>query len=98
MSLHSQCKVTELAVTGIGVELSFVMSSYCAFEITAQGFTHTALNRMQYFRSFTNKKLTNGNVYHQCVFIGQTFADYELIKKTVDEIKTSNFEEWSKNH
>ena len=98
MSLHSPCKVTELAIAGIGVVLPFVMTSYCAFEVTAQGFTHASLNRMQYFRSFTNKKLAAGGVYHQCVFIGQTFADYELIKKAVDEIKSTSFTEWHSTH
>ena len=69
------------------------MASYCAFEITAQGFTHLALNRMQYFRTFINKKQETG-AYHQCVFIGQTVNENELIKKTVDEIKEVGFAKW----
>jgi hypothetical protein len=93
MSLHSHCKVSELAITGIGVELPFAMSSYCAFEITSQGFTHMSMNRMQYFRSFINKKMS-GYVYHQCVFVGQTIADNDLIKVTVEDIKASSFDEW----
>ncbi len=94
ISLHAPCQVTELAITGIGVQLPYVMASYCAFEITAQGFTHLALNRMQYFRTFINKKLSNG-AYHQCVFIGQTVKDNELIKKTVEEIKQVGFDKWN---
>lgn len=97
MSLHSPCKVAELAITGIGVQLPFTMTSYCAFEITSQGFTHMSMNRMQYFRSFINRKMTN-YIYHQCVFMGQTIADNELIKTTVEEIKLSNFEEWKSKH
>jgi hypothetical protein len=97
MSLHTHCKVTELAISGIGVVLPFVMSSYCAFEITSQGFTHLSLNRMQYFRSFVSKKMTSG-IYHQCVFLGQTISDNELIKITVEEIKSSSFEEWKIKH
>lgn len=93
LSLHAECRITELATSGIGVALPFPMSSYCAFEITSQGFTHMSLNRMQYFRSFINKKLTN-SVYHQCVFIGQTIADNEIIKKVVEDIKLAGFEEW----
>jgi len=96
MSLHSHCKMTELAITGIGIQLPFAMSSYCAFEITAQGFTHMSMNRMQYFRSFINKKL-DSYVYHQCVFMGQTIADNDLIKTTVEKIKLSSFDEWKTN-
>lgn len=97
MSLHAGCKIKELAITGIGVILPFAMTSYCAFEITAPGFTHLSLNRMQYFRSFTNKKMSAG-IYHQCIFIGQTFADNELIKKTVNDIQSTSFEKWQESH
>ena len=93
ISLHAPCEVTELAISGIGVKLPYVMASYCAFEITAQGFTHLALNRMQYFRTFINKKMTSG-AYHQCVFIGQTVKDNELIKNTVEKIKEVGFQKW----
>lgn len=96
MSLHAHCKMTELAITGIGIQLPFAMTSYCAFEITSQGFTHMSLNRMQYFRSFINKKL-DSYVYHQCVFMGQTISDNELIKTTVEKIKLSSFDAWKTN-
>jgi hypothetical protein len=97
MSLHAPCKVSELAISGIGVELGFAMTSYCAFEITSQGFTHMSMNRMQYFRSFINRKMTN-YIYHQCVFMGQTIADNELIRNTIEEIKSSTFEDWKAKH
>lgn len=93
MSLHGHCKMTELAISGVGIQLPFAMTSYCAFELTAQGFTHMGMNRMQYFRSFINKKMSN-YVYHQCIFMGQTITDNELIKTTVEKIKLSSFEEW----
>ena len=93
MSLHAHCTITELAITGVGVQLPFAMSSYCAFEITSQGFTHMSMGRMQYFRSFINKK-ADKSVYHQCVFMGQTISDNELIRNTVEKIKLSSFEEW----
>lgn len=96
MSLHGHCKMTELAISGVGIQLPFAMTSYCAFEITSQGFTHMGMNRMQYFRSFINKKMAN-YVYHQCVFMGQTISDNELIKTTVEKIKLSSFEEWKTN-
>lgn len=94
ISLHAPCQLTELAISGIGVQIPYVMSSYCAFEITAQGFTHLPLNRMQYFRSFINKKLASGSTYHQCIFIGQTVSDNELIKIACDKIKEVGFEKW----
>ena len=96
MSLHDRCKMTEMAITGIGVQLPFAMTSYCAFEITSQGFTHMAMNRVQYFRSFINKKMTN-YFYHQCVYMGQTITDNQLIKITVEKIALSSFEEWKAN-
>jgi hypothetical protein len=52
-----------------------------------------ALNRMQYFRCFINKKLAAG-VYHQCVFLGQTLSDNELIKTTSEKIKEVGFAKW----
>ncbi|MBC7713190.1 MAG: hypothetical protein H7177_07615 [Rhizobacter sp.] len=94
ISLHTPCKVTELAISGIGVQLPYTMASYCAFEITAQGFTHLSLNRMQYFRSFINKKLATGPIYHQCIFMGQTLKDNELIKNATDKIKEVGFDKW----
>jgi hypothetical protein len=94
MSLHAPCRVTELAISGIGVQLPCVMTSYCAFEITAQGFTHLPLNRMQYFRCFFNKKQASGQIYHQCVFIGQTISDNEVIKNATEKIKELGFEKW----
>lgn len=93
MSLHSHCKVTELAISGLGLVLPFAMSTYCAFEIISQGFTHMSMNRMQYFRNFISKKATGG-IYHQAIFIGQTVSENELIKITVDEIKATSFDQW----
>lgn len=93
MSLHSHCKVTELAISGLGLVLPFAMSTYCAFEIISQGFTHMSMNRMQYFRNFISKKATDG-VYHQAIFIGQTVSENELIRLTVDEIKATSFDQW----
>lgn len=93
MSLHAHCKIKELAITGIGIELPFVMTSYCAFEVHASGFTYLEINHNQYFRSFVSKKSTQGN-YHQCVFIGQTVAENTLIKNAIEKIKELGFEKW----
>lgn len=97
MSLHSHCKITELAITGAGVLLPFAMSSYCAFEITSYAFGQIGLNRMQYFRSFINKK-TTGDVFHQSIFIGQTISDNEVIKNTAEKIKLLGHEKWKAEH
>lgn len=93
ISLHSHCKLTELAISGIGVQLPLAMTSYCAFEITAQGFTHLALHRTQYFRNFISKKVAS-DTYHQCIFMGQTTKDNELIKNATEKIKAEGFEKW----
>lgn len=93
MSLHSQCQISELAVSGVGIELPFAMSSYCAFEIIAQGFTHLRLDRSQFFRTFLSKKMTQ-KIYHQCVFFGQTLSDNELIQIAVEKIKTDGQDKW----
>ena len=94
ISLHSPCNVTELAISGIGVTLPYNMASYCAFEITSNGFTQLALNRVQYFRCFINKKLASGPAYHQCVFMGQTIKDNELIKVATEKIQEIGYEKW----
>lgn len=97
MSLHAQCSLTQVAITGIGVVLPFAMTSYCSFEITAQGLAHMGLSRMQYFRSFINKALPNGNVYHQCVFMGQTITDNELLKTSIEKINELGLEKWKED-
>lgn len=98
MSLHSRCKISELALSGVGLTLPFAMSSYCAFEVVSAGLVHAGVSRMQYFRSFICKKMATASYYHQCVFMGQTLADNELIKKTVDEIKFAGIDAWKNKH
>lgn len=93
MSLHSHCQLTELAINGVGLLLPFMMSPYCAFQISSGVFNHLQMNHLQLFRSFLNKQMT-GNVYHQCIFIGQTLADNESIKKATEQIKTLGFDKW----
>ncbi len=97
MSLHSPCHISELAISGIGLELPFAMSPYCAFEINSLSFSHLNLNRFQFFRSFLSKKMTQKN-YHQCVSFGQTFSENELIKITVEKIKIDGFDKWKAEH
>ena len=36
LTLHSNCLITELGETGIGLTFPFVMSNFCAFELTSQ--------------------------------------------------------------
>lgn len=93
LSIKSPCHVTELAISGIGLELPFPLSPYCAFEITVQGFTRLSLNRMQFFRNVFSKR-TPTAYYHQCLMLGQTITDNTLIKMTVEKIKEEGFEKW----
>lgn len=93
INLRAHCKVVELAISGVAIELPFVMSPYCAFEVSSAAFTSLHMNRMQFFRSFISKKMS-ASIYHQCIFIGQTVADNELIKMAIDEIKISGLEKW----
>lgn len=93
ISLHGSCQITELAISGVGIKIPYQMAPYCALGITAQGFTHLKLHRMQYFRNFISKKSGN-EIYHQCVFIGQTLSENEMIKHNTEEIKRLGFDQW----
>ncbi len=97
LRLHAHAKVTELAVTGLGVQLPFALSTNCAFEITLQGFTHMSLNRTQFFRSVQAKRVKDG-VYHQCFMLGQNLSENELIKITVEKIKKDGFDKWKEEN
>lgn len=94
MSLHAPCFISQLAITGVGVEIPFAMTSYCAFEVSSQEFSLIGLNRTQLFRSFVNKAMSNGKVYHQCVFIGQTILDNDLIKSSIEKINEFGLDKW----
>lgn len=94
MSLHTPCHINQLAISGVGIEIPFAMTSYCAFEISSHGFAIMGLNRTQFFRSFINRVMSDGKVYHQCVFIGQTILDNDFIKSTIEKINELGLEKW----
>ena len=91
MSLHADCQITELAISGIGIELPFLMSNYCAFEVNSLLFTHIGLHRLQFFRNFLGKKIGQKN-YHQCVSFGQMLSENEIIKKAIELIQIEESE------
>lgn len=96
MSLHLHCKVTEIGVSGLGVELKIPMSPYCAFQITSSNFSFLGIHHLQYARNFLGKK-TKDLFYHQCVFLGQTYADNEVIRIALDQIKELGFDKWKES-
>lgn len=93
LSLHSSCKITELALSGAGIELPFSLNNFCACEIASNAFAIANMNRGQFFRSFSNK-ITNRGVYHRLVFMGQNAKDNEEVKETIEKINEIGIERW----
>lgn len=93
ISLCSPCQIKNLSVSGATVELPFQMSPYCAFELASTGFSFINLHRTQYLRNFIGKKGTGGFT-HQSIFVGQTFADNEIIKDITAQIAELGYEKW----
>ncbi len=98
LSLHANCKITELALNGTGVLLPFEINNFCACEISSNVFPIMELGRAQYFRSFNSKKSPdNSNGYfHRLVFMGQNVKDKELVKNGTESIALVGYERWLK--
>ena len=98
ISLHANCKLTELALSGAGVELPFTISNFCACEISCNSFAVAQMARAQYFRSFICKPSpdTSKGRYHRLVFMGQKVKDNELVKDAIDLIAEFGYERWLK--
>lgn len=96
ISLQAQGKITEMALSGIGVELPFSITNFCACEISSNAFATAGLGRSQYFRSFLNKASNDSSkgLYHRLVFMGQNIKDNELVRETIDKITEIGFEKW----
>ncbi len=93
LSLHSPCKITELALSGIGIELPFSLSNFCACEVASNAFGIAEMNRGQFFRTF-NSKTTSRGVYHRLLFMGQNVKDNEQVKAAIEKINEIGFERW----
>lgn len=98
VSLHAPCKLTELALSGAGIELPFDISNFCACEIACNSFSVANLGRAQFFRSFMSKPNTDNSKgkYHRLVFIGQTLKDNDLVKESIGLITEYGHERWLK--
>lgn len=98
LSLHANCKLTELAISGAGIELPFDIQNFCACEISSNSFAVAKMIRTQFFRSFVNKASTDSSrgKYHRLVFVGQTIKDNELAKDATELIAEFGFERWLK--
>ena len=98
LSLHAPCKLTELSLNGVGIELPFNLNNYCACEISSNAFTIANLGRTHFFRSFMSKSSTassRGN-YHRLICVGQTIKDSQLVKEAVELIAEFGHDRWSK--
>ncbi len=96
LSLHAPAKLKEIALSGAGVELPFLISNFCACEISSNSFATAGLGRNQFFRSFSSKpgsSSANG-IYHRLVFMGQNVKDNEAVKAAIDKITEFGYERW----
>lgn len=93
ISVCSPAQIKQIALSGAIVELPFALSPYCAFELASSAFSYINLHRVQYARNFIGKK-SPGAYSHQCIFIGQTFADNEIIKGVIEQINQLGYEKW----
>lgn len=93
INLSSPCKIKEIATSGAGIVLPFSLNNFCACEISCGPFTVAEMNRGQFFRSFSSKKLDNG-FYHRMVFMGQNVKDNDQVKATIKTIESIGYEKW----
>lgn len=99
LSLHATGRLTELALSGVGIQLPFAISNFCACEISSNAFGVANLGRAQFFRSFINKASSESSKgkYHRLIFIGQTLKDNDLVRTAVDLISQFGFDRWINN-
>lgn len=96
ISLHSTARLTELALSGAGLELPFAISNFCACEISCNSFSVANLGRGQFFRAFLSKPGGNMSkgIYHRLVFMGQNVKDNDLVKEAIDKIMVVGYDRW----
>jgi hypothetical protein len=93
ISFLATCKLKEIALSGAGVILPFSLSNFCACEIGSNPFSVANMNRHQFFRSFSCKKVDDG-FYHRMVFMGQNVKDNEQVRETIRLIEADGYEKW----
>lgn len=98
LSLHADCKLTEVGLSGAGVELPFTLANFCSCEISSNSFTVAKMVRAQLFRSFLFKNSTDSSKgkYHRLVFMGQKTKDNELVKEAIELLTQFGYERWLK--
>ena len=97
-SIHANAKITEIGLSGAGVELPFGMTNFCACEIASNSFSVAKVGRAQLFRSFLSKNSNDSSKgkYHRLIFMGQKAKDNELISEAIELITEFGFEKWLK--
>ncbi len=99
LTFHSPCRLTELALCGVGIELPFNIANFCPCEISSHNFTLAQMGRGQFFRSFSGKANTDKSkgIYQRLIFMGQNIKDNELVKITIEKINAQGFDSWAAN-
>ena len=89
LSIHSACKLSELALNGVSAQLPFAVSNFCGCEISSNTFSTAHMNRAQYFRAFFNKGTS-----FRLIFMGQTVHENELVKDAIQKITEFGYDRW----
>jgi hypothetical protein len=98
VALSASCKLTEIASNGVGVELPFNISNYCACEIASNIFATAQMARSQFFRSFISKpsSVSSRGIYHRLIFVGQNLKDNKAVEQTTELITKFGYDRWIK--
>jgi hypothetical protein len=99
LSLISECKIREMSLDGLRIDLSTTVDNFSLCEISSHIFTNIGINRIQQLRTFVKMNkidISNDNNF-RLIFIGQHQRELMLIKESLEQIKQSGFEAWSKN-
>lgn len=96
LSLQAPCKLTELAINGVGIELPFNINNYCACEVVSNAFATAKMARAQFFRSFMSKasNVSSRGTYHRLIFIGQSIKDSNNVKETTELLNKFGYDRW----
>lgn len=98
LSFEAPCKLTELARSGIGVELPFAVTNFCSCEISCNSFSVANMSRSQFFKSFMIKPGGDSSKgrYHRMIVVGQNVKDNEFTREAIDLITEFGYERWLK--
>lgn len=96
INLTSPCLVSEIGQDSFGIYLPYIMSNFCAFEVSAHPFTIGRFGRVQFFRTFFSKipEDRSKGIYHRAMVMGQIFKDQEAVKDTINQLSITPYERW----